>query len=161
MFEDDIDKRKWARTQKSYGPDWDAAIEFGIEGYALLDADPRSVEVLPAHGVIRDAGHLWPINRGWGVVEVQGPVEFLRDGFWRHRGRLWWAAPKSSLMRQRSTFSRAATRATPTARGTKAMCSFKSIGLLKSLAYSCTSARSGPSHLRNPAPDERFEVPVP
>lgn len=31
MFEDDIDKRKWARTQKSYGPAWDAAIEFGID----------------------------------------------------------------------------------------------------------------------------------
>jgi hypothetical protein len=31
MYEDDIDKRKWMRTQKSYGPDWDAAIEFGID----------------------------------------------------------------------------------------------------------------------------------
>lgn len=31
MYEDDIDKRKWMRTQRSYGPDWDAAIEFGID----------------------------------------------------------------------------------------------------------------------------------
>jgi hypothetical protein len=31
MYEDDIDKRKWMRTQKSYGPDWDAAIEYGID----------------------------------------------------------------------------------------------------------------------------------
>ncbi len=31
MFEDDLDKRKWMRLQPSYGPDWDAAIEFGID----------------------------------------------------------------------------------------------------------------------------------
>jgi hypothetical protein len=31
VFEDDIDKRKWMRTQPSYGPDWDFAIEFGID----------------------------------------------------------------------------------------------------------------------------------
>jgi hypothetical protein len=31
MHEDDLDKRTWMRTQKSYGPDWDAAIEFGID----------------------------------------------------------------------------------------------------------------------------------
>jgi hypothetical protein len=31
MFEDDIDKRQWMRTQPSYGPDWDFAIEFGID----------------------------------------------------------------------------------------------------------------------------------
>lgn len=31
MYEDDLDKRKWMRTQKSYGPDWDKAIEFGID----------------------------------------------------------------------------------------------------------------------------------
>ena len=31
MFEDDLDKRKWMRLQQSYGPDWDAAIEFGID----------------------------------------------------------------------------------------------------------------------------------
>ena len=31
MYEDDIDKRKWMRLQPSYGPDLDAAIEFGID----------------------------------------------------------------------------------------------------------------------------------
>lgn len=31
MYEHDIDKRKWMRTQPSYGPDWDAAIEYGID----------------------------------------------------------------------------------------------------------------------------------
>ncbi len=31
MLEDDLDKRKWARTQPSYGPAWDAAIEFGLD----------------------------------------------------------------------------------------------------------------------------------
>lgn len=31
MFEDDLDKRKWMRLQPSYGPDWDAAIEFGVD----------------------------------------------------------------------------------------------------------------------------------
>ena len=31
MLEDDVDKREWMRAQPSYGPDWDAAIEFGID----------------------------------------------------------------------------------------------------------------------------------
>ena len=31
MVDDDLDKRKWMRLQPSYGPDWDAAIEFGID----------------------------------------------------------------------------------------------------------------------------------
>lgn len=29
--EDDIDRRKILRKHPSYGPDWDAAIEFGID----------------------------------------------------------------------------------------------------------------------------------
>lgn len=28
---DDVDKRGWLRSLPSYGPDWDAAIEFGID----------------------------------------------------------------------------------------------------------------------------------
>ena len=31
MLEDDLDKRQWMRSQPSYGPDWDAAIEFGVD----------------------------------------------------------------------------------------------------------------------------------
>lgn len=29
--DDDIDRRAWMRSQPSYGPNWDAAIEFGID----------------------------------------------------------------------------------------------------------------------------------
>lgn len=38
MYEDDIDKRKWMRTQPSYGPAWDAAIEFGVD-VSLIEAN--------------------------------------------------------------------------------------------------------------------------
>lgn len=31
MQPDDIDRRPWLRSQPSYGPAWDAAIEFGID----------------------------------------------------------------------------------------------------------------------------------
>ncbi len=31
VSDDDIDRRAWMKTQPSYGPDWDAAIEFGID----------------------------------------------------------------------------------------------------------------------------------
>lgn len=31
MFEDDLDKRKWMRQLPSYGPHWDAAIEYGVD----------------------------------------------------------------------------------------------------------------------------------
>jgi hypothetical protein len=59
MFEDDIDQRKWRRTQKSYGPDWDAAIEFGIDTSLIeqslemtfeerLKAMERVLRLLPA-----------------------------------------------------------------------------------------------------------------
>lgn len=30
MQEDDLDRRAWLRAQPSYGPAWDAAVEFGI-----------------------------------------------------------------------------------------------------------------------------------
>jgi hypothetical protein len=33
---DSLDKREWFRRQPSYGPDWDAAIEFGVD-VALLE----------------------------------------------------------------------------------------------------------------------------
>ena len=51
MFEDDLDKRKWMRSQPSYGPDWDAAIEFGndisvIEHSLSLSFDERFEESL-------------------------------------------------------------------------------------------------------------------
>lgn len=51
MFEDDIEKRTWARTQKSYGPDWGAAIEFGIdvaliEHMLSLSVEERFIESL-------------------------------------------------------------------------------------------------------------------
>jgi hypothetical protein len=29
--DDDIDRRAWLRSQPSYGPAWDAAIEYGID----------------------------------------------------------------------------------------------------------------------------------
>lgn len=38
MHEDDLDKRKWFRTQPSPGPGWDAAVEYGID-VALLEAN--------------------------------------------------------------------------------------------------------------------------
>ena len=44
MFEDDIDKRKWMRAQKSYGPDWDAAIAFGIDISLIEQSLAMSVE---------------------------------------------------------------------------------------------------------------------
>lgn len=31
MVEDNLDKRTWMRLQPSYGPDWDAAIEYGVD----------------------------------------------------------------------------------------------------------------------------------
>lgn len=37
-IEDDIDKRAWMRSLPSYGPDWEAAIEFGID-VALIEAN--------------------------------------------------------------------------------------------------------------------------
>lgn len=36
--EDDIDRRAWLHAQPSYGPDWDAAIEYGID-VSLLEAN--------------------------------------------------------------------------------------------------------------------------
>jgi hypothetical protein len=38
MHEDDLDKRTWMRAQKSYGPDWDAAIEFGVDTSLLEES---------------------------------------------------------------------------------------------------------------------------
>ena len=35
---DEADKRVWMRSQPSYGPDWDAAIEFGID-ISLIEAN--------------------------------------------------------------------------------------------------------------------------
>jgi hypothetical protein len=31
LYADDIDKRKWMRTQRSWGPAWDRAVAFGID----------------------------------------------------------------------------------------------------------------------------------
>jgi hypothetical protein len=31
MADDEFDRRPWLRKQPSYGADWDAAIEFGID----------------------------------------------------------------------------------------------------------------------------------
>ena len=48
-FADDVDKRKWLRTQPSYGPAWDAAIEFGID-VSLIEQNLRlSLEERLAH----------------------------------------------------------------------------------------------------------------
>ncbi len=31
MADDDFDRRPWLRRHPSYGPDWDQAIEFGVD----------------------------------------------------------------------------------------------------------------------------------
>lgn len=69
MYEDDLDKRKWMRTQRSYGPDWDAAIEYGIDVSVLernlsltfeerlmeFEAQLRLIEALQPEGKPRGA----------------------------------------------------------------------------------------------------------
>jgi hypothetical protein len=41
--EDDLDRRAWLRAQKSYGPAWDAAIEFGLDVTLIDDALGRTM----------------------------------------------------------------------------------------------------------------------
>ncbi len=38
MPDDDFDRRPWLRRQPSYGPDWDSAIEFGID-VSMIEAN--------------------------------------------------------------------------------------------------------------------------
>ena len=41
--DDDIDRRAWLRGQPSYGPAWDAAIEFGIDVTLIEDNLARTM----------------------------------------------------------------------------------------------------------------------
>lgn len=41
--EDDLDRRAWLRAQKSHGPAWDAAVEFGLDVTLIEDALVRTM----------------------------------------------------------------------------------------------------------------------
>ncbi len=55
MVEDDIDKRPWMRSQPSYGPAWDAAIEYGLDTSLIEQAlSERSSRVQQTDELIRE-----------------------------------------------------------------------------------------------------------